>query len=83
MFNAENTTIICIDLQEKLINMLKNGAIIKENSVKLMKAANILNINTIITEQYPKGLGDTTEDIKSIKNFLTIEKNTFSAYQTK
>ena len=83
MFNAENTTIICIDLQEKLIKKKKNGAIIKENSVKLMKAANILNINTIITEQYPKGLGDTTEDIKSIKNFLTIEKNTFSAYQTK
>ncbi len=82
MFNAKETAIICIDIQEKLVNMLKNSAEIAQNSTKLMKAAAILEIDTIITEQYPKGLGSTIEEIKNIKNFKTIEKTSFSALQT-
>lgn len=82
MFNAKETAVICIDIQEKLVNMLKNSAEIAQNSTKLMKAAAILEIDTIITEQYPKGLGSTIEEIKNIKNFKTIEKTSFSALQT-
>jgi len=81
MFNTNDTTIICIDLQEKLVNMLSDKTNV-ENSIKLLKAANILNIDTIISEQYPKGLGSTIEAIKNIKNFKTIEKTTFSALKT-
>lgn len=79
--NTNNTTIIGIDIQEKLVKMLGDCAV-KENSIKLLKAANILNIDTILTEQYPKGLGSTINEIKAIKNFKTIEKTTFSAFQT-
>lgn len=82
MFNSNDTTIICIDIQEKLVKMLKNGDLIASNCAKLLKTASILGINTIITEQYPKGLGATIETIKSIKNFETVEKTTFSALQT-
>ncbi len=82
MFNSNDTSIICIDLQQKLVNMLNNGERIKNNAVKLMKAASILNISTLITEQYPKGLGETVYEIKEIKDFKTIEKTTFSAYRT-
>ena len=87
MFNCENTAIICIDIQEKLVNMLQTNLPLKEQIVKntqiLMNAASVLNIDTIITEQYPKGLGATIDSIKKIKNFKTIEKTTFSALQTK
>ena len=79
MLNTDDTLILCIDIQEKLVNMLKNAEEIKQNTLKLLKAASILNINTIITEQYPKGLGQTLSEIKSIKNFKIIEKTTFSA----
>ena len=82
MFDENNTTIICIDIQEKLVNMLQNSIQITENTEKLMKAASILNIDTIVTEQYPKGLGQTIESIKNIKDFTIVEKNTFSAIQT-
>ena len=82
MFNTNDTTIICIDIQQKLVSMLKNGNAVEANAVKLMKTASILNIDTIITEQYPKGLGATTENIKLIKDFRTIEKTSFSALQT-
>ena len=82
MLNTDNTTILCIDIQDKLIQMLNNGIEIKNNTIKLLKTASILNINTIITEQYPKGLGSTINEIKEISNFKTIEKTTFSALQT-
>ena len=82
MFNTNDTTIICIDIQQKLVNMLQNGDIVSSNAIKLMKTASILDINTVITEQYPKGLGATINDISSIKPFKTIEKTTFSALQT-
>lgn len=82
MFSTEDTSIICIDLQDKLVNMLKNGENVKNNTVKLLKAASVLNIDTIISEQYPKGLGATVEEIRSIKDFKTVEKTTFSALQT-
>ena len=81
MLNINDTTVICIDIQEKLVNMLANSNEIALNCEKIMKAANILNVDTIITEQYPKGLGSTIEPIKSITCFKTIEKTTFSALQ--
>ncbi|MBQ8458631.1 isochorismatase family protein [bacterium] len=82
MFDENNTAIICIDIQEKLVNMLKNSEKISNNTEKIIKIASILNLKTIITEQYPKGLGLTIEKIRNIKDFTTLEKNTFSALQT-
>ena len=81
MFATHDTTIVCIDIQEKLVNMLANSEIIAKNCEKLMNTAAILNIDTIITEQYPKGLGSTLETIKSITSFKTLEKTSFSAFE--
>ena len=82
MLNQDNTLIIGIDIQDKLVNMLKNNSAISTNCIKLLRAANILDIPTILTEQYPKGLGSTIADIKSIYEFKTLEKTSFSAYST-
>ncbi len=83
MFNINDSLIICIDVQEKLVNMLnKKCDDVKHNCKKLMEAASMLNIDVITVQQYPKGLGDTIESIKAIKNFPTIEKTTFSALKT-
>ena len=79
MPDCQNTSVICVDVQEKLVNMLSNSDFIANNALKLMKASNILNIDTIITEQYPKGLGSTLESIQAITSFKTVEKTSFSA----
>lgn len=79
--NIEKTLFLVIDIQEKLVNMLKDTSI-KEHSIIVAKAAGIMNIPTIITEQYPKGLGNTIQDIKNaIPNALYIEKTNFSAFE--
>jgi isochorismate hydrolase len=62
--------------------MLKNADIVAQKATALLKTASILNINTILTEQYPKGLGSTIDEILSLKEFKTVEKTTFSALQT-
>lgn len=81
MLDLSDTQVICIDIQEKLVNMLSEKTV-SINAEKLIKASSILNIPVLITEQYPKGLGSTIKEIKEINNFKTIEKTTFSALKT-
>lgn len=81
MLDINDTAIICIDLQEKLVKML-NSDVVANNVAKLMTASSFLGIDTIITEQYPRGLGVTLDSIKSIKEFNIIEKTSFSALRT-
>lgn len=82
MFDVDNTTLICIDIQEKLVQMLNNSEAIVKNVTTLMQAASILGLDVLVTEQYPKGLGLTVENIKSINDFTIVEKTTFSALRT-
>lgn len=78
--NPNNVLFLIIDIQEKLVKMLKDESI-KEAAVKLAKTARIINIPVIITEQYPKGLGKTIEEIKNaLPNAQYIEKTSFSAF---
>ena len=82
MLTCENTLILVIDFQEKLVNMLKENNCAK-NCEKLITASNILNIETIITEQYPKGLGKTITELKlANQDAKNYEKTTFSAFST-
>ncbi len=77
--NNSEALLLIIDVQEKLVNMLDDTTV-KDNSIKVAKACGILNIPTVITEQYPKGLGSTIEEIKNaLPNAEYIEKTTFSA----
>lgn len=78
MLDIENCLIVVIDVQEKL-NLAVNLYV--ENVLKITKASSLLEIPVIVTEQYPKGLGSTVNEIKqSVKNALYVEKTSFSAY---
>lgn len=81
LLNQSDTIIVIIDIQEKLLNAVydKNVA---DVASKLVQAAKILEIPVLITEQYPKGLGETVLPIKEKADAIYIEKNAFSAYET-
>ena len=77
----QHTMLIVMDIQEKLFNAMpetRNDMI--NNCQKLIKAAGILKIPIIITEQYPKGLGKTVENIKKFlpSDVTLMEKTEFS-----
>jgi len=73
--------ILFMDLQPRLLGTIKNEAYLMESNAILAKSANLLNIETIITEQVPEKLGVTHESIKKhLINPKIIIKETFSAF---
>lgn len=80
MLNTENSVLFVIDVQDRLVGMLKNSEEIAKNNYVLTKAANILGIPIIASEQYPKGLGSTILEVRENINPDNIfEKTSFSA----
>ncbi len=81
MLNSENTLLLVVDIQEKLTGMLKeNKETAEQNAKKIVKAAKILKIKTVVSEQYPKGLGSTVEAVRNEfpQDVKIFEKTQFS-----
>ncbi|TFG76330.1 MAG: isochorismatase family protein, partial [Thermodesulfobacteriales bacterium] len=80
--NRESTSFVVVDVQERLMGAMPED--IAETNLKNMKilleAAKILGIPVTVTEQYPKGLGPTIEEIKESvgEGFSPVEKIVFS-----
>lgn len=82
MLKQENSLLLVIDIQEKLVGMLEKDDCAK-NAQKLLSAASILKIPALVSEQYPKGLGSTLEEVKNAyPEALYVEKTSFSAILT-
>lgn len=80
MLNPDNTVFLMIDIQEKLVNMLKNSMEIVNNNAILAKSAKILGVPVLLTEQYPQGLGSTVLAVREYVNPDNVyEKTSFSA----
>ena len=79
MLDVENSLLLIIDIQERLVNMLEKDLIVQK-SCALANAARILGVETIVTEQYPKGLGYTVEPLKQAlsEDVTYFEKTAFS-----
>ncbi len=60
---AEGAALLVIDMQEKLLRAVEGRDRLLVNIVRLVKAAQILGIPVFATEQYPKGLGPTVEEL--------------------
>ena len=83
VLEPENSLLLIIDVQEKLVKMLEKDDIVKKVS-NLTKTANILSIPVVVTEQYPKGLGSTISEVASEfpENTSVYEKVSFNALLT-
>lgn len=83
IFQPEDTVLVVIDIQEKLLNAAFNSLSIKKNIDILTRTADALNIPVFITEQYPKGLGKTINLITNNlhnTNKTVSEKTDFNAF---
>ena len=78
--SAENSLVLIIDIQDRLVAAL-NKDVVVENAVKTVKAAKYLNIPVLLTEQYPKGLGHTVQQLADAlsENSEIVEKTYFNA----
>lgn len=80
IFKENNTLFLMIDIQEKFANVIYEMEVVIRNTNILNKAAEILSLPLIITEQYPKGLGNTMEDIYIPTDTPIYEKKKFSSF---
>mgnify|MGYP001416742505 FL=1 len=76
------SSLFIVDVQEKLVSVMPKPHKFIDNIIKLQKAANILKVPIILSEQYPKGLGRTIDKIREITELPTIEKTDFSIVQS-
>jgi nicotinamidase-related amidase len=78
--SSENTAVLVIDLQERLLPAMHKSEELLANCMRLLKGTTGLNLKHYYTQQYTKGLGDTVKEIKSIETTFThFEKKSFSA----
>jgi nicotinamidase-related amidase len=81
MLKHDDVTLVVIDLQDSLLPKIQNGEAVVEKSVKLIQFARILELPIIWTEQYPKGLGPTTERVaKELQGLPSLPKTSFSCF---
>ncbi len=64
LINKTNSCLLIIDVQERLISAMDSPRNVIDGCSRLLKGAKILNVPVIITEQYPKGLGNSIFEIK-------------------
>lgn len=86
----EDTVLVGIDFQERLMPAMKGNEDLEEAAVKLVKGCRILGVPAIMTQQYTKGLGHTVPAIAAAlteplgddvaaAEFQPVEKTSFSA----
>ncbi len=79
---SENALLIITDMQEKLAKAMKEEVLAKtvKNIITFIELCKLYQIPVIFTEQYPKGLGKTLEEIRSLLYEEAIEKLDFSCF---
>ena len=78
LIEKDKSSLVIIDVQEKLVSVMPKPHKFIDNIIKLQKAASILKVPLIFSEQYPKGLGKTINKIKEKNDSTNIEKTEFA-----
>jgi nicotinamidase-related amidase len=63
LMSVHDTALLVVDVQTKLVNLIAGHERIVWNIRRLLDGAKILGVRTAATEQYPKGLGGTVEEL--------------------
>ncbi len=66
LINAEESFLLVIDIQEKLLPTMHDPDQVVANTSILIKAAARLSVPVLVSEQYPKGLGATVGEVSSL-----------------
>lgn len=76
--DASASTLLAVDFQAKLMPAIDGAAASIANAKRLVDAAKILGLPCLFTEQNPKGLGPTVEDLAPPPS-LVVHKMAFGA----
>ena len=75
------TVFVIVDVQHKILSVMSEPEKTTNALVKLATGMQLLDVPTILLEQYPQGLGPTDATIQAaIPHVTPIAKTSFSAY---
>jgi nicotinamidase-related amidase len=76
--------LVVIDVQQKLMPVISEREAIERNIERLVRGSKVIDIPSILTEQYVQGLGPTVPLIRrafeETSGYVPIEKSCFSGY---
>jgi len=82
VLNKENTVLVVVDVQTKLLNVMHEKDDLLANLKKLVHGVQVLEVPIIWNEQYPQGLGSTVPELAELMGEETaLPKVCFSCYQ--
>ncbi len=77
----EESLLLIIDVQEKLVPAIDDFGAMLKNAILLMAAAGRLSVPMLLSEQYPQGLGHTVSELRTLyanSGGQVFEKSCFS-----
>ncbi len=82
MPTIENSVIVLIDIQERLAKAMENMDAVLNRVELLLRGAAALNVDVIVTEQYPQGLGSTLPGLLELlpEGTPVLAKTDFSVF---
>jgi len=83
MLSTDNTIMLVVDIQERLLPSIHNHETLVRKTAGCISGVRLLDIPIIVLQQYTKGLGETVQPLQTaLGDFQPVEKVTFSAFQT-
>ncbi|MDM7921223.1 MAG: hydrolase [Pyrinomonadaceae bacterium] len=81
ILESEGAVLVVVDVQEAFRTAIPDFALIASRISVAVRGFETLGLPVIVTEQYPKGLGRTAEEITFVleEHVPVIEKSTFSS----
>lgn len=77
--SKDTAALVIVDVQERLAAVMKMKDAVIKNCLHLIELSKMFNIPVVVTEQYPKGIGRTMEEIRNaLPAYHPVEKMTFS-----
>lgn len=78
---AEDSTLLVVDIQERLLPAVVEPDTVLRNAAILMTAAGRLDVPVVISEQYPAGIGPTVAPLRHlVPPGSVVEKISFSCH---
>jgi nicotinamidase-related amidase len=81
LLRKEDAALVVIDVQEAFRNVIPEFGMVAGNISTAVRGFQILGVPVLVTEQYPKGLGPTAEEISFVlpDDSTAFEKTSFSS----
>ena len=64
--DRERAIVVVIDLQGRLVDLMHRPRMVIDGTARLLRLAQLFDLPVIVTEQYPRGLGPTREELEAV-----------------